>query len=779
MEGNGYCTWNPTADKATEEKLVVNNTLIRSGHVPFAPKEGNKVKWYTCGPTVYDVAHMGHARAYLTFDILRRILEDYFNYDVVYQMNITDIDDKIIVRARRTELLRKFREKAVSSVISTTDVGQRVLDAAEKTKEREEGKLEALKAELAKAVEVSKSSKESAILDTQVKEQELKVSQAQEALRNAQTAVAELNKSPKSGDLLEAVLEAAKDSLAESLDAEEGHTMGGSKDEDHKIFREHATKFEALFHEDMTNLGVRPPTILTRVSEYVPEVVAYIEGIVKKGFAYESNGSVYFDTYAFILAGNQYRKLEPMPQVQWESIKAGKGALEGEVSEKKSPMDFALWKKSKAGEPAWESSWGLGRPGWHIECSAMAGDVLGDNLDIHAGGEDLCFPHHDNELAQSEAYCGCKQWVNYFFHAGHLHIRGLKMSKSLKNFVTIRQALEAHTANQIRLLFLMQNWDKPMLYSDQMVDDAKSKEAMLRNFFGAVKGLLRETPPTKYAAVPQNWLEEEFSLNEELNKCKAAVHSSLCNNFDTPSAMEAIFALVSSTNKYINQPDKKGFRVMLLKSIALYITRILQVFGLLVDSDSIGFGGGGGGQEDAVEKYLDAFVHFRDQIRSLARDKGIKDLLELCDSVRDDVFTELGVRVEDSTREGQGSLWKLDDPAVLKKEIEEKKAKQREMAEKKRKNKLQKFQKELAKWEGIAAVAPEKLFLADEKYSKFDDGGLPVALANGDPLSKKQTKNCVKEMDKHRANYQQLQDKPGGAEAYLDQLRRDIEGLQI
>merc|ERR1719321_782990 len=135
----------------------------------------------------------------------------------------------------------------------------------------------------------------------------------------------------------------------------------------------------------------------------------------------------------------------------------------------------------------WDSPWGKGRPGWHIECSVMASDIFGESLDIHAGGEDLKFPHHDNEMAQSEAMMGCSQWVNYFWHAGHLHIEGLKMSKSLKNFITIRQALEYHSARQLRLMFLMQPWDKGMNYSDQAIDKAKMEEKKFKHFLGSLQ----------------------------------------------------------------------------------------------------------------------------------------------------------------------------------------------------------------------------------------------------------------------------------------------------
>ena len=693
-------------------------------------------------------------------------------------MNITDIDDKIIVRARRTELLRRYRERCLSGSVGKADVCERVLEAANKTLIDEQEKCEKLTQEYESLSSAEKKdSKEITAAETALKEEELKRSQAEGALSKAKEAASAFaNDKSGSEKLLMALLESAKDSLAESLDKEEGHVFGGS---DHEIFKAHATKFEGLFHEDMDILGVKPPTILTRVSEYVPEVVSYIEGIEKKGMAYASNGSVYFDTHAFIKAGHEYRKLEPMAKAIWEEIKAGKGEMLEEGAEKKSQMDFALWKKSKAGEPAWESPWGPGRPGWHIECSAMAGDVLGEYLDIHAGGEDLRFPHHDNEIAQSEAFCGCKQWVNYFLHAGHLHIKGLKMSKSLKNFVTIRQALDEHSASQIRLLFLMQNWDRPMLYSDQMVDDAKAKESMLKNFFGTVKALLREIPATKFAQVEQRWLDDEYKLHDKFIKCQSLVHSSLCANFDYPSAMEAIFSLVSETNKYINDPGRKP-RVMLLKSIALYITKILRTFGLIEDSIGYAASGSGGGSEGVVEKYLDAFVLFRDELRTLAREKGLKEVLELCDNVRDNVLIDLGVRVEDrnSAADGQGSLWKLDDPAVLKKELEEKRQKQKEAAEKKKKNKIAALSKDLKRWEA-ATVSPDKLFLGDDRFGKCDEKGLPVEMANGEPLSKKMSKNVAKEMDKQAKSYKLLQEKPGGAEAFLDGLRKEIEALQI
>ncbi|KAG5725595.1 Cysteinyl-tRNA synthetase, partial [Termitomyces sp. T112] len=172
-----------------------------------------------------------------------------------------------------------------------------------------------------------------------------------------------------------------------------------------------------------------------------------------------AEGSVYFDTKSFDNAeGHNYAKLEPWSKGNRELLEDGEGAL-SKQSGSRSASDFALWKASKPGEPSWPSPWGSGRPGWHIECSVMASAIFGDNMDIHSGGIDLAFPHHDNEMAQSEAYHDCGSWVNYFIHTGHLHIEGLKMSKSLKNFITIDEILERHSARQLRLAFLTQLWN--------------------------------------------------------------------------------------------------------------------------------------------------------------------------------------------------------------------------------------------------------------------------------------------------------------------------------
>lgn len=243
---------------------------------------------------------------------------------------------------------------------------------------------------------------------------------------------------------------------------------------DQTMFTSLTKDMENLFFADMDALNILRPDLITRVTEYVPQIAKFVEGIVDKGFAYEAEGSVYFDIAAFEAAGNTYARLRPESRNDKALQEEGEGSLSNNLGGKKGANDFALWKKSKAGEPYWPSRWGDGRPGWHIECSVMASDALGPTIDIHSGGIDLAFPHHDNELAQSEAYfCehgkGEHTWIKYFLHMGHLSISGSKMSKSLKNFQTIENALATdYTARSMRVVFLLGKWSEGVEISPDM-----------------------------------------------------------------------------------------------------------------------------------------------------------------------------------------------------------------------------------------------------------------------------------------------------------------------
>jgi cysteinyl-tRNA synthetase len=281
------------------------------------------------------------------------------------------------------------------------------------------------------------------------------------------------------------------DILLPYLDSLFGSSIDAS---DHSIFIKLTKKFEDRFMEDMRALNCLDPDEMTRVTEYGAQIVDFVKKVQDNGFAYTtSDGSVYFDIQAFEAANHDYARLEPWNRNDKGLQADGEGVLTKKTTEKKSDSDFAVWKASKPGEPSWPSPWGNGRPGWHIECSAMASDKLGSQIDIHSGGVDLAFPHHDNELAQSEAYWAGKghhnhQWVNYFLHMGHLSIQGSKMSKSLKNFTTIRDALRQGdwTPRGLRIIFLLGGWKEGIEITEDLVKAGSSWEDKLNvRGFGA------------------------------------------------------------------------------------------------------------------------------------------------------------------------------------------------------------------------------------------------------------------------------------------------------
>lgn len=391
-------------------------------------------------------------------------------------------------------------------------------------------------------------------------------------------------------------LRTARDPISAWLDARDGATVT-----DHAIFEALPRHWESEFHKDMTALNVRPPDVLTRVSEYVPQIVAYIERIVANGLAYEADGSVYFDVSRFdACEHHHYAKLVPEAYGDAKQLDEGEGDL-GAKQGKRAATDFALWKSSKPGEPAWPSPWGQGRPGWHIECSAMASDVCGRTLDIHTGGVDLKFPHHDNELAQSEAHFESADWVQYFLHTGHLTIAGCKMSKSLKNFVTIQEALRRQSATQLRLAFLLHSWKDTLDYSENTMEMAVQYERMLNEFFLTVKDLTRhlggaeaiERPTVLFDA----WTKAEEGLQAKLNEGRAAVHAALCDNVDTRAALDAVRDLVAATNVYI-KTNAGGLNALLLRRVAEYVTDLLHVFGA-IQGPRGGVGFPVGGQDGA------------------------------------------------------------------------------------------------------------------------------------------------------------------------------------
>ncbi|XP_022446801.1 cysteine--tRNA ligase, cytoplasmic isoform X3 [Delphinapterus leucas] len=638
--------WSPPAGSEPCQ-LRLYNSLTRRKDV-FVPQDGRRVTWYCCGPTVYDASHMGHARSYISFDILRRVLRDYFKFDVFYCMNITDIDDKIIKRARQNYLFEQYREKQPQAVQLLEDVHAALQPFSAKLRETSDPDKRQMLERLERAVRLA----------AEPLEEPARRGLAGEELDGR----------------VQVLLEEAKDLLSDWLDS-----MHGSEVSDNSIFSKLPKFWEAEFHKDMEALNVLPPDVLTRVSEYVPEIVDFVRKIVDNGYGYVSNGSVYFDTVKFANSeGHCYGKLVPEAVGDQKALQEGEGDLSvsaERLSEKRSPSDFALWKASKPGEPSWPCPWGKGRPGWHIECSAMAGTLLGASMDLHGGGFDLRFPHHDNELAQSEAYFENDCWVRYFLHTGHLTIAGCKMSKSLKNFITIKDALKKHSARQLRLAFLTHSWKDALDYSADSMEAALRLEKLLNEFFLNVKDLLRA--PVEVAGQFEKWEDKETELNKSFYDKKAAVHEALCDNVDTRAAMEEMRALVGQCNQYMaaRKAARRRPSRALLESIARYLTHMLKIFGAIEEESSLGFPVGGPGTslnlEPTVMPYLQVLSEFREGVRRVAREHRVPEVLQLSDALRDDILPELGVRFED--HEGLPTVVKLVDRDTLLREREEKK----------------------------------------------------------------------------------------------------------
>nr|CAD7405038.1 unnamed protein product [Timema poppensis] len=683
--------------------LKLYNSLTRQKE-NFVPQDGNRVTWYSCGPTVYDSSHMGHARSYISFDILRRVLSDYFGYDVQYVMNITDIDDKIIKRARQNHLYEKYVQENYSLQKNLSDA-KKVLDLFMVTVKTtidldKKCMIEKLLARMTSAVEE---------LEAAVKS----------------------NDDTKTKEAQKILLIESRDPLSEWLDQEKGDSIT-----DNSIFAELPRYWEAEFHKDMDALNVLRPNVLTRVSEYIPEIITYIEKIIVQGLAYESNGDLCVS--------------------------------EDRLSEKRSPNDFALWKRSKKGEPWWNSPWGKGRPGWHIECSVMASAVCGSSMDIHTGGVDLKFPHHDNELAQAEAYFDNDHWVRYFLHSGHLTIAGCKMSKSLKNFVTIRDALNKHSARQLRLAFLLHSWKDTLDYSINTMDMAIQYEKLLNEFFLTIKDITRSRTCETTIDSFQKFTNNDQELYIKLRAAKNSVHNALCDNVDTRTALDALRELIGNVNIYLRDKRVSGQEgnYILLRDIGTYVTWIFKVFGAIPKEDSLGLPISGSGQttnvsdtirshnicisyisaqyivEEIVMPYLTILAKFRDSVRIQARQLQATEILKECDRLRDDVLPNVGVRLED--HEGHPSAVKMVDRETLLQEREVKRKLEAEKAAEKIRKKTEQLAAQAQK-DAQKRIKPDEMFRSEtDKYSNFDEKGIPTCDAEGKELSKGLVKKLQK-----------------------------------
>jgi len=378
--------------------------------------------------------------------------------------------------------------------------------------------------------------------------------------------------------------------------------------------KEVADKYIQEYFKDAQGLGIRKADHHPRVTELIPDIINVVKRIEDNGFAYEVDGDVYFDTAKF----NEYGKLSKQ---NLEELEAGARVDVGEV--KRNPMDFALWKSQKPGEPAWESPWGLGRPGWHIECSAMAMKYLGETIDIHSGGQDLIFPHHENEVAQSEAATG-KPFARYWMHNGFININNEKMSKSLNNFFTVRDISGMYDLEVVRLFMISSHYRSPINFSKDLLDSIKSSLERLYIAKSNLMHLLENAEDN-----PES--QEDKDLKAKLLAHKESFIAAMDDDLNTADAVSAIFDLVRDVNSNINEGSSKN---LVKFAFDLYM-ELAGVLGILNK------------KEESLDDEIEKLIEERQQAR---KDRN----WTLADKIRDDL-KDKGIILEDTP---QGVKWR-------------------------------------------------------------------------------------------------------------------------
>ncbi|MBM7655989.1 cysteine--tRNA ligase [Neobacillus cucumis] len=374
-----------------------------------------------------------------------------------------------------------------------------------------------------------------------------------------------------------------------------------------------ANRFIDAYFEDVSALGCKKADVHPRVMENMDIIIDFISRLVDKGFAYESEGDVYFRTRSF----DEYGKLSH------QSIDDLQVGARIEVGDKKEDdLDFALWKAAKEGEIYWESPWGLGRPGWHIECSAMAKKYLGETIDIHAGGQDLTFPHHENEIAQSEALNG-KLFSKYWMHNGYINIDNEKMSKSLGNFVLVHDIIKKHNPQVLRFFMLSVHYRNPINYSEELLESTKAAFERIKTSYQNL--IHRKEASTNLTDHDQEWLDKLTNLHEQFIEA-------MDDDFNTALAISVLFDISKLANYYLLE---KNTSVEVINAFTNKFDELFGVLGLTL------------GSEEVVDEDIDALIEQRNQAR---KDRNF----QLSDQIRDQL-KEMNIILEDTP---QGTRWK-------------------------------------------------------------------------------------------------------------------------
>jgi len=375
-------------------------------------------------------------------------------------------------------------------------------------------------------------------------------------------------------------------------------------------------KYIAEYWTDADGLGVLEATLHPKATESIPEIISLISTLIDKGYAYQSGSDVYYRTAAF----SGYGKLSRQPL---EELQAGARVDVTEVKE--NPVDFALWKGAKPNEPHWDSPWGQGRPGWHIECSAMANKHLGATIDIHGGGQDLIFPHHENEIAQSEGASG-KEFVRYWMHNGFLSIDKVKMSKSLSNFFTVREAAEAYGYENIRMFMLMSHYRSPLSYSGEILAQAKNALDRIKTAKSSLE-FIGENGSDKIT-------DTEKSFIAALTQYRERFIQAMDDDLNTADAIAVIFELIRESNSIAAEHEpSKEFAVKTLE----ILNELVNVLGLIYGSDG----------DESIDDEVEALIAARQKARA---DKNWAD----ADAIRDKLGN-MGIILEDTP---QGVKWR-------------------------------------------------------------------------------------------------------------------------
>ncbi|MBM7646742.1 cysteinyl-tRNA synthetase [Scopulibacillus daqui] len=376
-----------------------------------------------------------------------------------------------------------------------------------------------------------------------------------------------------------------------------------------------AERFIKAYREDVHALNVKEADIHPRATETMPEIIAFIKKLIDKGYAYESEGDVYFRTRKF----KEYGKLSHQ---SIDELKVGARINVGE--HKEDPLDFTLWKKAKPGEITWESPWGLGRPGWHIECSAMVEKYLGDTIDIHAGGQDLAFPHHENEIAQSEALHD-KTMANYWLHNGYIKINNEKMSKSIGNVILVHDLIKSYDPNVIRFFILTVHYRHPINFSDELLKSTEQAYDRLRTTYHNLEHRIENSADLMNS-------EDASAFEEKIAALRKQFIKEMDDDFNTANAISVLFDAAKEANLALENPNSS---IKVLKDFIRLFDELTGVLGLTLK------------QETMLDEDIEKLIEKREEARKARK-------FDIADKIRDDLKSQ-GIILEDTP---QGVRWK-------------------------------------------------------------------------------------------------------------------------